>query len=219
MNRLRTQFLSTSCATLICVLCSHALAQHEHAGHEGMQFDSNGMVMNSNTDKLPQDCQEISEDVSFTVNAGTKYALPNSNRVFGYSQYEFHAPPCSRVTIHFTNEDDVRHQWMLHGLPRYLYPQGMFHLEASGGQHVMGSFIVPSDNATYLVHCDMTQHMEKGMKAQLVVGKGNGDLWSVPGVSADFKTKQEVSLGAILLVTVAAFFSAALSLLLLRRNR
>ena len=31
----------------------------------------------------------------------------------------------------------------------------------------------------------MTQHMEKGMKAQLIIGSGSGDLWSIPGVSDD----------------------------------
>lgn len=219
MIRLLPQSIRACCALVIIVLSCSASAQHEHPGHHGMLFDSTGMVMNSNTDRLPQDCQAISEDVSFTVKAGTQYALPNSNSVFGYSQYEFHAPPCSRVTIHFTNEDDVRHQWMLHGLPRYLYPQGMFHLEASGGQHVMGSFIVPSDDATYLVHCDMTQHMEKGMKAQLVVGKGNGDLWSVPGVSAEFKTAEKVPRGAAFMVLITAMFSATLLLSLSYRNR
>ena len=29
----------------------------------------------------------------------------------------------------------------------------------------------------------MAQHMEKGLKAQLVVGSGNGNLFSIPGVS------------------------------------
>jgi hypothetical protein len=33
------------------------------------------------------------------------------------------------------------------------------------------------------VHCDIAQHMEKGMKAQLKVGKGDGDLPSIPGVT------------------------------------
>jgi hypothetical protein len=75
---------------------------------------------------------------------------------------------------------------MIHGLPRYLYPGGMFHLEAAGGHSQTGTFIVPSDNETYLVHCDMSQHMEKGMKAQLKVGKGSGDLWAIPGVSKGF---------------------------------
>jgi len=62
----------------------------------------------------------------------------------------------------------------------------MFHMEAAGGATQTGTFIVPSDDITYLVHCDMTQHMEKGMKAQLVVGRGSGDFWSIPGVSEDY---------------------------------
>lgn len=173
-------------------------AQHEqhgesamsHAAHD-MLFDRSGMVMNANSTVLPRDCTQISEDVEFVVRAGSDYALSESGRVFGYSQYEFHAAPCSRVTVTFVNEDQVRHQWMLHGLPRYLYPQGMFHLEASGGETVRGSFILPKDAATYLVHCDITQHMEKGMKAQLLVGGGDGDLWSIPSVSADFNSAEK----------------------------
>ena len=46
---------------------------------------------------------------------------------------------------------------------------------------------MPSDDKTYLVHCDVAQHMEKGMKAQLVVGKGSGDLPSIPGVTRVFR--------------------------------
>ena len=96
------------------------------------------------------------------------------DKIFGYSDYELMVEPCSRVTVTLVNQDHVRHQWMVHGLPRYLYGQGMFHLEAAGGSEVTGVFIVPGDNATYLIHCDMAQHMEKGMKAQLVVGRGGG---------------------------------------------
>ena len=44
--------------------------------------------------------------------------------------------------------------------------------------------ILPPGDKTYLVHCDIAQHMEKGMKAQLKVGKGDGDLPSIPGVTA-----------------------------------
>ncbi|MGJ8688901.1 MAG: copper oxidase [Gammaproteobacteria bacterium] len=159
--------------------------QDAHEGHD-MMFDRTGMVMNANSDVLPLGCEEISGDLAFTVQAGTQYAIKEAGRIFGFSQYSFNVPPCSRVSITFVNEDQVRHQWMLHGLPRYLYPQGMFHLEASGGETVQGTFIVPKDDATYLVHCDVTQHMEKGMKAQFVVGSGDGDLWSVPNISADF---------------------------------
>jgi hypothetical protein len=88
------------------------------------------------------------------------------------------------LTVHFINEDNIRHQWMMHGLPKYLYPKGMFHLEASGPAKISGTLILPPGDKTYLVHCDIAQHMEKGMKAQLKVGKGDGDLPSIPGVTA-----------------------------------
>ncbi|MDD1625042.1 MAG: copper oxidase, partial [Methylococcaceae bacterium] len=97
---------------------------------------------------------------------------------------EFNFKPCTKLTVHFVNEDNVRHQWMMHGLPKYLYPKGMFHLEVSGPAKISGTLILPPGDKTYLVHCDIAQHMEKGMKAQLKVGKGDGDLPSIPGVTA-----------------------------------
>jgi hypothetical protein len=75
---------------------------------------------------------------------------------------------------------------MVHGLPKYLYPAGMFHIEAMGGRSKTGTFIVPVEDKSYLVHCDMAQHMEKGLRGQLVVGNGDGDLWGVNGVSDQF---------------------------------
>ena len=159
----------------------HAMHQHHN-----MTFDSSGMVMNSNDSTLPQDCEKLGRDYHIKVYAGTKYAADYPGTVFAMSQHEYHVEPCSRITVTFVNEDEVRHQWMIHGLPRYLYPGGMFHLEAAGGHSQTGTFIVPGDDKTYLVHCDMAQHMEKGMKAQLKVGKGSGDLWAIPGVSSGF---------------------------------
>jgi len=160
---------------------------HHHHQMPGMSMDATGMVMGNNKEKLPDDCKEIAGEYEINVLAGTHYAKPFASTMFGYSEHEWRVEPCSRVTVHFKNEDDVRHQWMLHGLPKYLYDRGMFHMEASGGHAQTGVFIVPSDNKTYLVHCDIAQHMEKGMKAQLIVGSGSGDLWSIPGVSADFE--------------------------------
>jgi len=164
-------------------------AQHKHHSehiHHNMTLDRGGMVMNNNVTKLPQDCTQISRDYEITVYAGTEFAADYPGTVFGLSEHEYIVEPCSRITITFTNKDEVRHQWMIHGLPRYLYPGGMFHLEAAGGHTQTGTFIVPSDDKTYLVHCDMAQHMEKGMKAQLKVGRGSGDLWSIPGISSGF---------------------------------
>jgi plastocyanin len=202
-------FVALGCAANL------SYAQHEEhlqhgTFHQGMQFDSKGMVMNSNHDELPQNCSEISEDVAFTVRAGTEYAVTDTGRVFGFSQYEFRVKPCARVAVTFVNEDQVRHQWMLHGLPRYLYAQGMFHLEANAGETVSGTFIVPADDATYLVHCDITQHMEKGMKAQFIVGAGSAELWSVPSITEDFNIEKRMPYGTYMFVGLIAIISAAL---------
>lgn len=198
------------CALLMLSMASAGLAQdaeqHEHSMMD-MQFDATGMVMNANATELPRDCARLAGDVEFTVRVGKAYASDNPGTVFGMSQHDYPVPPCSRVTITLINEDEIRHQWMLHGLPRYLYPQGMFHLEAAGGQSQTGSFIVPSDDQTYLVHCDMTQHMEKGMKGQLVVGSGSGDLWSVPGISRGFRQEQRITLLGVSVVASMAVMS------------
>jgi len=175
-------------ASLAIGNAAHGANEHHHH-HEmpGMSMDATGMVMGNNSDKLPDDCTEISGEYEINVVAGTSYAEPYASTTFGFNEHQWQVEPCSRITVNFKNEDDVRHQWMLHGLPKYLYDRGMFHMEASGGYSQSGVFIVPSDDKTYLVHCDIAQHMEKGMKAQLIVGRGGDDLWSIPGVSADFE--------------------------------
>lgn len=159
-----------------------ALAQGHH-DHHTMGTDSGGMVMGENRDQLPAGCNEVSGEHEFEVRAGRLHAEALPGAMFAYDRREFRVKPCSRVTVRLRNDDEVRHQWMLHGLPRYLYPGGMFHLEANGGGEISGTFIVPAEDATYLVHCDVAQHMEKGMKAQLTVGSGSGDLWAIPGVT------------------------------------
>lgn len=172
----------TLTSLLILAGLANSLPAQNH-DHHGMAMDATGMVMNANESTLPRGCQSISRDHEFTVRAGTDHAVDDPGMIFGMSAHEWHVEPCSRVTVTFINEDQVRHQWMIHGLPSYLYPRGMFHLEAAGGHRQTGTFIVPSDDRTYLVHCDMAQHMEKGMKGQLVVGEGSGNLTSIPGIS------------------------------------
>jgi len=188
-------------------------SQHAHHGHRS---EPGGLVMNENLDQLPSDCSAISEDIQIDINAGAEFATPFPGSIFAFDQQQLNVPPCSRVTVNFHNTDSVRHQWMLHGLPRYLYPGGMFHLEANGGETVSGGFIVPSDNRTYLVHCDLPQHMEKGMKAQLTVGKGSGDLWSVPGVSAHLRNEDYLSDGAVGWIAAAVLLGAVAAGLLFR---
>ena len=182
-----------------------------------MSVDPAGVVMNENHNALPRDCSEIGGDYAFTIHAGRKYANDVPGMIFGMSEHEIRVPACSRVEITFVNEDKVRHQWMVHGLPRYLYPAGMFHIEASGGHRKTGTFIVPGDDRTYLVHCDMAQHMEKGMRGQLVVGAGSGDLWSVAGVSDEFYRSNYLPRYAPLLAGLGLAFAFLASLLLLKR--
>ena len=160
----------------------------DHSGHGShrMSVDTAGVVMNENHDTLPRDCTEIKHDYALTIYAGRKYASDVPGMIFGMSEHEIRVRACSRIEVTFVNEDSVRHQWMVHGLPKYLYPAGMFHIEASGGHRKTGTFIVPGDDRSYLIHCDMAQHMEKGMRGQLVVGKGSGDLWGVTGISDEF---------------------------------
>ena len=152
------------------------------AGHKDRStIDMSGMVANWNTDDLPRSCGKISRDISINIHAGRKYARPGES--FGYNKNEWHVPKCARVTVTLVNEDQVRHQWMLHGLPRYQYTHGMFHIEANGGTTRSGTFIVPASDETYLIHCDMAQHMEKGLKGVFKVGAGSGDLPSVPNLT------------------------------------
>lgn len=172
-------------AAVLALAAMCAVAQEDHHQHHNMQVSASGVVMNENSSELPRDCDSISRDHEVTIYAGREYAR-EPGMIYGMSEHEVRVEPCSRVTVTFINEDEVRHQWMVHGLPKYLYPAGMFHVEASGGQSRTGTFIVPAEERNYLIHCDLAQHMEKGMRGQLVVGKGSGDLWGVAAVSSDF---------------------------------
>ncbi|MDP1664683.1 MAG: copper oxidase [Methylobacter sp.] len=181
-----------SAGALVFLFSTSVLAV-EYEDHDGMLMDhgdghlmdmAGGMVMGQNTSTLPGGCDSIAETKEITVHAGHKYAEKFPGRMFAFDTQEFNFKPCTKLTVHFINDDNVRHQWMMHGLPKYLYPKGMFHLEISGPAKISGTLILPPGDKTYLVHCDIAQHMEKGMKAQLKVGKGDGDLPSIPGVTA-----------------------------------
>ncbi|MDH5480482.1 MAG: cupredoxin domain-containing protein [Nitrosomonas sp.] len=163
----------------------HSMHHGDHHHHDdGHIMDhEGGMIMGQNFDKLPSSCDSISEEIEITVRAGRQYAKEFPGTIFAFDKQEWHVKPCSKITWHFINEDDIRHQFMMHGLPRYLYSNGMFHLESTGPRTISGTLIVPASDETYLVHCDISQHMEKGMKAQLVVGSGSEDLPSIPGLT------------------------------------
>ncbi len=150
------------------------------AGH---RMDMDSMVMNENPMTLPEGCQRISGDQKITVHAGRKHAKKFPGLVFAYDRQSWDVAPCTRLTVRFVNDDDIRHQFMVHGLPEKIYPQGMFTIEVSGPGEETASFILPPYKKTYLVHCDIAQHTEHGMKAQIKVAGGDRDLASLPGLT------------------------------------
>ncbi len=174
-------------ALLIGLMMLAVLESASAMNHGGMLMDEKGMIMNANSDNLPRDCPAISENVDITIHAGQKHALKFTGKMFAFDQQEWNVKPCAKINITFINDDQIRHQLMIHGLPGYLYPEGMFHLELYGEGQLQASLILPSQKKTYLVHCELPQHMEKGMKAQLKVDGGDGDLPSIPGISKPVK--------------------------------
>lgn len=162
---------------------SWAIGMSDMDSMEHMSMDETGMVMNANHDRLPADCQKVSEDVNVTIRAGHKHALKFPGKMFAFDTQQLDVKPCARINITFINDDQIRHQLMIHGLPGYIYPQGMLHLELNGQGELHASLIVPSLKKTYLMHCEIPQHMEKGMKAQIKVDGGDVDLPSIPGIS------------------------------------
>jgi len=176
-------FLAATLPALAQTPAGDTATHNMHHAHDAMRMDREGTVMNENLHRLPRDCPAIAGEQEITVRAGAQYAREFNGTMFTYDQRQWQVAPCTKVTVTLINEDHVRHQWMIHGLPRYLYPEGMFHLEVNGFGRKTGTFIVSSAHKTYLVHCDVAQHMEKGMKAQLKVGGGDGDLPSIPGIT------------------------------------
>ena len=169
---------------LFLFFCFFALPVFAAMNHGGMIMDEKGMIMNHTPDKLHKDCKAVSEDVNITIRGGHKFAKDFAGKMFTYDKRDWQVPPCARVNVTFINEDDIRHQFMIHGLPGYMYPKGMFTIELYGKGQKTGSFIVPSRDYTYYIHCEVSQHTEKGMKGQLKVGKGTGDLDSILGLTA-----------------------------------
>jgi FtsP/CotA-like multicopper oxidase with cupredoxin domain len=163
----------------------HANMQHKGMVHDGMLMDELGMVMNENHDNVPKDCKEVSGDIDLTIRAGREHAEQFNGKMFAFDKQQWDIPACSRINLTFINDDEVRHQLMVHNLPGYIYPKGMFTIELNGKGERKASFIVSSRPKTYLIHCEVPQHMEKGMKGQLKVAGGDGDLPSIPGITAD----------------------------------
>ena len=135
-----------------------------------MRMVENGTVVNGNVDALPPGCDGVAGERSVRINGGVEYA--DGGEMFSFERDRLELEPCTRVTVTFVNEDAVRHQWMLHGLPTEVYPMGMFNVEIDGPGSATGTFITPGEDVTLNTHCSLPQHEQKGMQMTVVVGEG-----------------------------------------------
>jgi plastocyanin len=135
-----------------------------------MRMVGNGTVVNGNAETLPPGCTEVAGERSVTVHGGVRHA--DGGEMYSFERDRLELDRCTRVTVTFENEDDVRHQWMVHGLPTSVYPMGMFNVEVDGPGSVTGTFITPGDDVTLDTHCSLPQHEQKGMQMTVIVGEG-----------------------------------------------
>ena len=144
----------------------------DHSGDTNMEMRmvDDGVVVNGNSEELPPGCDEVNDGRSVTVRGGYEYA--EGGESFAFDRERIEVEPCTRVTVTFLNEDSVRHQWMLHGLPTETYPMGMFNVEVDGPGSATGTFVTPAADTTLDTHCSLPQHEQKGMHMSVVVGDG-----------------------------------------------
>ncbi len=146
---------------------------------QGLLMDSHGrVVMGENVDRLPEGCRKLMGDGQLVIGVGRKFA--DTSKVYGYSKSTWLVPPCTRLSVTLVNSDQVRHQWVVRGLPEKFYPGGVFALEAPGGEEVTGTFIVPASDRAYLVRSEVNQQFAQGLSGQLIVGKGSLPTSSQP---------------------------------------
>ena len=153
----------------------HGDGMNDEMGHSGdtnmeMRMVDDGVVVNGNSEELPPGCDEVNDGRSVTVRGGYEYA--EGGESFSFDRERIEVEPCTRVTVTFVNEDSVRHQWMLHGLPMETYPMGMFNVEVDGPGSATGTFVTPAADTTLDTHCSLPQHEQKGMHMSVVVGDG-----------------------------------------------
>lgn len=135
-----------------------------------MEMVPNGTIVNENTAELPPGCDEIAGERQVTIRGGVEHS--EAGEMYSFDRERLELEQCTRVNVTFVNEDDVRHQWMIHGLPSETYPRGMFNIEVHGPASVTATFVTPSEDTTMHTHCSLPQHEQKGMAMSVVVGDG-----------------------------------------------
>jgi len=169
----------------------------------------NGSVVNANPDSLPPGCEAVRGERRLTVDAGREYAADGD--AFGYDLDSVTAPACTRLVVTLVNHDDVRHQWVVDGLPTDTYPGGYVAIEAADRGSVTAAFVTPSEPGTYEGLSTLPQHEQNGMRLPLVV---TGDRSSDTATATSDESSGSVPGLGPLLALVAL---AAATLLAVRR--
>jgi len=119
------------CSTIVVLIAIEPVYSSEY---HGMTVDDNGMVINENKDNIPTGCNDkvIDEELSIVADSHSQHKTKGTT--FSFYPRVFNVKPCTRITVTFKNNDKVRHQWRVPGLPRFMYNGGMFHMEANGGK-------------------------------------------------------------------------------------
>lgn len=168
-------------ALAVVVAASVAAAAGVASGFGGVEFEGDETaVFGENDDRLPPGCTEIAgeSEVSVTaVSAGIGYPL------FEYRPATVEVGSCERVTVTFASDTRIRHQWIVRGLPRDTYPDGYFGIEVDGAAEETASFVTPADPRTLPVESTVGSQSESGLRGQLKVDGGDGDVEGAPGVT------------------------------------
>jgi len=151
------------------------------AGFGGVAFEGDETdTFNENTDDLPPGCDGIAgedtEEVA-AVSGGVGYPI------FEYQPTVIETEPCTRLTVTFSSETRIRHQFVVRNLPEETYPGGYFGIEADGGAEETATFVTPSEELTLPFESTVGSQAKSGLRGQIVVGEGNGDVEGVPGLT------------------------------------
>lgn len=137
-------------------------------------------IFNENTDELPPGCDDINGEKTVEVIAGSGGV--------GYPLYEYEpatieAETCTRLTVFFSSQTRVRHQFIVRNLPEGTYPGGYFGIEVDSNAEENATFVTPAEPTTLPVESTVGEQARSGLHGQIKVGGGDGDAPGIPGVT------------------------------------
>lgn len=116
------------------------------------------------------------------IRGGVEYA--REGEVFGFAPRQIRAGRCEEIELVFTNEDDVRHAFMIPGLN----PMPILEFTGTGARSV--SFVTPDRDVTLEFHCHVETHEKVGMHGRLIVGRGSPGMAGHEGAHDEVRQEE-----------------------------